>query len=69
LPEAKDYSPLLEQLVQSPNLEEQVSLVKHICAQLHQRLLASGWVTGTNANPWLLPLLNDCNELKAQKAG
>ncbi len=66
LPEASLYVPLLEQLVKSVDMEEQVRLVLEICAHVHQELVACGAVTGQDANPWLLPLLNDANELETR---
>jgi len=65
-PCAATFVPLLEPLVRSTDIPEQVGLIKRICTQVHDRLLAEGWVTGKGANRWLLPLLNDHNELKAR---
>lgn len=62
-PVAVDYAPLLMRLVQSGDRTEQAGMVRQICTQLHTRLLREKLVTGAKANQWLLPLLNDANEL------
>lgn len=67
-PNAASYVPLLEEIARTGQTEEQVRLVLAVCGLVHERLVASGTVTGKGGNPWLLPLLNDCNEMKA-KAG
>jgi len=66
-PEAKPYAPILEELVATRDIGEQVQLVTRICGMVHESLLNSGWVTGENASPWLLPLLNDKAELELPK--
>jgi hypothetical protein len=63
-PEAAAYTPMLEGLVATTDIPDQVKLVTRICAMVHEQLLGLGWVTGENANPWLLPLLNDTRELE-----
>lgn len=66
LPDATQYVPQIEQLVQTDDIDEQVHLVKDICKQVHELLIASGTVSGRGGNRWLLPLLNDSNELTAK---
>ena len=66
-PEAAVYTPLLEALVVSRDIEEQVSLVKRICAMVHQQLVDADWVTGTGSR-FLSPLLNDKIELDGPSA-
>jgi len=48
-------------------LERQVTIVRNLCALVHQELMDRGWVTGQNAKPYLLPLLNDKIELESPK--
>ncbi|MGC4042785.1 MAG: hypothetical protein QM758_03160 [Armatimonas sp.] len=57
------------QLADTHNIEEQAELVKEICGIAHERLLTSELVTGKGVSPYaqyLLPLLNDYEELTAQ---
>jgi hypothetical protein len=64
-PESAPYVAMLQELVASRDVERQVELVNRVCAMVHEQLLTLKWVTGKNANPWLLPLLNAKNELEA----
>ncbi len=58
------YVPLLTDLVTAGTIDAQVSLIKEICRLVHEDLLRSGVITGEQPNEWLLPLLNDHNELR-----
>ena len=65
LPEAQVYTSLLEELVAlSDDVNNQVRLVRELCRMLHEYLVSSGHTTGRGGNPYLLPLLNDFNELQ-----
>jgi len=66
-PEASPYVPMLEELMASFDIQEQVQLVTGVCGIVHEQLLSLGWVTGENANPFWLPLLNDKVELEIPK--
>jgi hypothetical protein len=61
---AARYAPLLDDLVTSRAIADQVRLVKQVCGMVHVDLLRSGVITGKDPNEWLLPLLNDHHELK-----
>ena len=65
--EAQAYVNLLEELVSIREVERQVTIVRNLCALVHQELMDRGWVTGQNAKPYLLPLLNDKIELESPK--
>lgn len=62
-------APLLEALLRSQAVGEQVELVEHISAYIRQKLLAAGAITGRDDKPYLLPLLNAHFELKAKVNG
>jgi hypothetical protein len=66
LPEAAAYLPELERLSNSMDWAEQAKLIKALSARLHSQIRASEFVSGKNRNKWLLPLLNDHNELKSR---
>ncbi|HZT28325.1 MAG TPA: DUF4037 domain-containing protein [Bryobacteraceae bacterium] len=65
--EAQAYINLLEELVSIRDIERQVQIVRSLCALVHQELMDGGWVTGQDAKPYLLPLLNDKIELEGPK--
>ena len=62
-PEAPAYLPLLEQLVRSSDIDEQIDLVNEISGKVHRKLVSACNLTSKDKNPYLLPLLNDYNEL------
>lgn len=69
LPDSMQVEPSLVQLTTSHSIEEQAELITEICRITHERLLTSGLVTGKGISPYaqyLLPLLNDHEELIAQ---
>lgn len=69
LPDAIQVEPFLMRLANTYKVEEQAELVKDICRITHERLRTSGLVTGKGVSPYaqyLLPLLNDYEELAAQ---
>ena len=65
--EAQAYVNLLEELVSIRDFERQVAIVRSLCGLVHQELMDRGWVTGQDAKPYLLPLLNDKIELEGPK--
>jgi hypothetical protein len=60
-PAAAPYTPLLEALVSTDDVEQQARWVTDICAMVHEQLIAGGWVSGRGGRR--LPLLNDKIEL------
>lgn len=61
-PAAAGYTPLLDKLVSTADIEQQAQLVTDISGLVHQQLIAEGWVSGRGGRR-LLPLLNDHSEL------
>jgi Domain of unknown function (DUF4037) len=63
---AARYVPLMESLLRSGDLEEQVGLTRTVCRHVHQELLDAGVITGRVATPFTMPLFSAHLELKAR---
>ena len=68
-PGSEVYLPLLEQLVESHDIDKQSQLILEICSKVHSQLLSSGHVTGRRGKFHLLPLLQDYYELQGSLLG
>ena len=67
-PEAQAYLNLLEELFSIRDIDCQVAILRRLCGLVHEELMERGWVTGRDAKPYLLPLLNDKIELEGPKS-
>ena len=61
-PAAAEYSPLVDALASTSDIDQQAELVTEISGLVHRRLIEEGWVSGRGGRR-LLPLLNDHREL------
>jgi hypothetical protein len=61
---ATELAPLMEVLLASGDVPQQIALVNEICARIRERLLKRGVITGAGDKPYLLPLLNARDELQ-----